>query len=69
MSERVDWDGLMRFGLGTMRLPPDAFWSMTPRELAAAAAPWRRDARRGPERSAFEALMRRFPDQDRSDRE
>ncbi|MEO1399544.1 MAG: phage tail assembly chaperone [Pseudomonadota bacterium] len=26
----------MAFGLGILRLPPDAFWAMTPRELAAA---------------------------------
>jgi uncharacterized phage protein (TIGR02216 family) len=27
----------MGFGLGVLRLSPRAFWSMTPRELAAAA--------------------------------
>ena len=26
----------MRAGLGVLRLPPDVFWSMTPREFAAA---------------------------------
>jgi uncharacterized phage protein (TIGR02216 family) len=53
----------MRFGLGVLRLSPAAFWSLTPRELAAAldgvygrpAAPL----------SAAElgALMRAFPDE------
>jgi uncharacterized phage protein (TIGR02216 family) len=52
----------MGFGLGTLRLSPDAFWRMTPRELAAAmqavlgcrAAPL--------DRAAFAALRARFPD-------
>jgi len=52
----------MGFGLGTLRLPPDAFWRMTPRELAAAidAIMPRRAAPLA--RGAFDALMRRFPD-------
>lgn len=29
----------MRFGLGTLRLPPAAFWAMSVPELAAALAP------------------------------
>ena len=33
MAEPVDWPALMRLGLGVLRLPPDAFWSMTPGEL------------------------------------
>jgi len=33
---RIDWPGLMRLGLGALRLSPERFWSMTPRELAAA---------------------------------
>jgi uncharacterized phage protein (TIGR02216 family) len=49
-------------GLGVLRLSPDAFWRMTPRELALALgaafpappAPIRR--------SEFAALVRRFPD-------
>jgi uncharacterized phage protein (TIGR02216 family) len=52
----------MGFGLGTLRLPPDAFWKMTPRELAAAI-----DAVLGPremplDRASFAALRARFPD-------
>lgn len=56
----IDWPGLMRAGLGGLRLSPEAFWSMTPRELSAAlnapglAAPMSRDRLR--------ALERRFPD-------
>lgn len=30
---RFDWPGLMRLGLGHLRLHPDAFWALTPREL------------------------------------
>lgn len=36
MAERVDWAGLMRLGLGRLRLAPDAFWAMTPGELTLA---------------------------------
>ena len=52
----------MGFGFGTLRLSPDAFWRITPRELAAAmegvlgprAAPL--------DRGGFESLRARFPD-------
>lgn len=52
----------MRFGLGVLRLPPEAFWKMSPRELASA---WSAvvGEKTGPlERSGLEALMERFPD-------
>lgn len=29
----MDWPGLMRAGLGALRLQPEAFWAMTPVEL------------------------------------
>ena len=56
------WKQAMGFGLGTLRLAPDAFWRMTPRELAAAM-----EAVFGPgqptlDRTAFAALRARFPD-------
>ena len=56
------WAEAMAFGLGVLKLPPDAFWRMTPRELAQAIA-----AVRGPlaapfTRDALGALMQRFPD-------
>ena len=50
------------FGLGHLRLTPDAFWSMTPRELAAAMKPYCVDASSVVERSALDHLMRAFPD-------
>jgi uncharacterized phage protein (TIGR02216 family) len=31
------WDDAIGFGLGVLKLSPDAFWRMTPRELALAA--------------------------------
>lgn len=55
------WDAALAFGLGRLRLSPDAFWSMTPRELAAAAGlllPGRGEL----QRADLEALMRAFPD-------
>jgi uncharacterized phage protein (TIGR02216 family) len=53
----------MAFGLGTLRLSPRDFWSMTPRELASA-----RDGVLGHvdagslSRDAFHALQAQFPD-------
>lgn len=34
--ERIDWPGLMRIGLGQLRLAPDEFWAMTPVEFRCA---------------------------------
>jgi uncharacterized phage protein (TIGR02216 family) len=61
-AEPFPWQQAIGFGLGVLRLPPEQFWRMTPRELACAIA-----AVRGPraaplDRAAFDALMRRFPD-------
>ena len=52
----------MGFGLGVLRLSAEAFWRMTPRELAAAM-----EAVLGPreialDRASFAALRARFPD-------
>lgn len=57
---RFPWAEIMALGLGDMRLAPEAFWAMTPRELFAAAglrvaAPMGRDA--------LDGLMARFPDE------
>lgn len=56
------WETAIGLALGVLRLAPDAFWRMTPRELALAlraalgppAAPF--------QRAALSALMTRFPD-------
>ena len=56
------WQEAIGFGLGVLRLAPEQFWRMTPRELAYAVA-----AVRGPhhgpmDRAAFDTLMQMFPD-------
>ncbi len=62
MMKPFPWRAAMGFGVGVLRLAPDAFWRMTPRELAAAIA-----AVRGPlvaplKRVDLDDLMQRFPD-------
>jgi uncharacterized phage protein (TIGR02216 family) len=52
----------MGFGFGVLRLSPDAFWRMTPRELAAAITAFAPPRAAPLARSTFDALMRRFPD-------
>ena len=54
----------MRLGLGLLRLPPDAFWAMTPRELEAAGTALfgHRSAPGRPARKDLLALMARYPD-------
>lgn len=51
----------MTAGFGLLRLSSRDFWALTPRELAAALRPLM-PARMVPTRSAFDALMRAFPD-------
>jgi uncharacterized phage protein (TIGR02216 family) len=36
MSRKTDWQALMRTGLGRLRMAPETFWAMSPREFAAA---------------------------------
>lgn len=52
----------MAFGLGVLRLAPEDFWSMTPRELQAAAEGVYGRAAGPPSRATLDALMRDFPD-------
>lgn len=66
MAEPVDWPALMRLGLGTLRLPPEAFWSMTPGEFrraleGAGIAPIGGGAR-SMDRGRLVELMTAFPD-------
>lgn len=55
------WKEAIGFGLGVLRLPPEQFWRMTPRELALAI-----EAVRGRgvplDRGALTNLMTRYPD-------
>jgi uncharacterized phage protein (TIGR02216 family) len=52
----------MAFGLGRLRLPPDAFWRMTPRELAAAARAFGSPETMAPSYQDLSDLMRAYPD-------
>jgi len=55
------WRQAIGFGLGVLRLPPEQFWRMTPRELAYAIEA---ASGRGPPlgRDALRQLMKRYPD-------
>jgi uncharacterized phage protein (TIGR02216 family) len=55
------WKQVIGFGLGVLRLSPDAFWRMTPHELGCAIEAV--TGRAAPiERTDFDGLMQRFPD-------
>lgn len=63
-SEGLNWDFLMRFGLGVLHLTPDHFWAMTPREFDAALKGHIGQFGSGAPMGAAElsALSARFPD-------
>ena len=52
----------MAFGLGVLGHDPNAFWSMTLKEMAAAVRGVVPDADAPVGRDAMQALMRRYPD-------
>jgi uncharacterized phage protein (TIGR02216 family) len=52
----------MTVGLGVLRLSPAAFWAMTPKELAAAAAAFAPGGEGPIGRGRLGELMGRFPD-------
>jgi uncharacterized phage protein (TIGR02216 family) len=52
----------MGFGLGTLRLSPEAFWRMTPRELACAIEALTGRGGAPPSRRRLLELMTRYPD-------
>ncbi|MFG1419583.1 rcc01693 family protein [Xanthobacter sp. V0B-10] len=56
------WAEAMGLGLGILRLSPDAFWRMTPRELACAAGALAPRAAPALGRADLADLMARFPD-------
>jgi uncharacterized phage protein (TIGR02216 family) len=57
----MDWAGLMRLGLGELRLRPDDFWALTPAELRLIAG---REGQGAPmTRAGFEGLARAYPDE------
>lgn len=55
------WKQAIGFGLGVLRLSPEQFWRMTPRELAYAIEA--ASGRNAPlDRNALAQLMARYPD-------
>ena len=56
------WQELMGFAFGILKLTPDTFWAMTPREFDAAAAPYLHSSQ-ATKRKTLAALMQEFPDQ------
>ena len=56
------WDDAIGFGLGVLRLSPDAFWKMTPRELALAIRAVTGQHVTPLTRDILDDLTRRFPD-------
>lgn len=56
------WEAAIGFGLGVLRLSPQAFWAMTPRELAHAITASRGAALPPLDRATLDQLMTRFPD-------
>ena len=57
------WKDAIGFGLGVLKLPPETFWRMTPRELAAAIEAVRGRNGAPLPRARLDELMRRFPDE------
>jgi uncharacterized phage protein (TIGR02216 family) len=62
MRHAFPWNDAIAFGLGVLRLPPAAFWAMTPRELAAAMSVARGARTEAPSRNTLEDLLSAFPD-------
>jgi uncharacterized phage protein (TIGR02216 family) len=57
------WAQVLAIGLGVLRLSPDQFWSMTPREFAAALRGLYGERTPPLDRASFQSLVDRFPDQ------
>ncbi|HET9715708.1 MAG TPA: rcc01693 family protein [Pseudolabrys sp.] len=55
------WKQAIGFGLGVLRLAPEQFWSMTPRELSCAIEAIT-GTRPTLDRNTFAELMQRYPD-------
>lgn len=58
------WQTAMQVGFGVLKLSPDAFWRMTPRELAAAMTALRGGMPEAIGRARLSELMRLFPDRE-----
>jgi uncharacterized phage protein (TIGR02216 family) len=56
------WKEAIGFGLGVLKLSPEQFWRMTPRELSLALQAAR--GRGAPlDRASLQDLMKRYPDE------
>ncbi len=56
------WKQALAIGLGVLRLPPEQFWKMTPREFAAALRGLYGDPQMPLDRKTLENLAARYPD-------
>jgi uncharacterized phage protein (TIGR02216 family) len=56
------WDEAIGFGLGVLRLSSDAFWRMTPRELARAVEAVNGRMPVHFDRATLTQMMTRYPD-------
>lgn len=64
----LDWAGLMRAGIGGLRLLPRDFWSLTPVELMLLVGGTEAGIAAGATmRDRFEALCAQFPDKEEQD--
>lgn len=64
-SAPFPWARALAIGLGVLRLSPEAFWRMTPREFAAALRGLYGEPATPIDRAALDALLARFPDRSR----
>jgi len=62
MADTFPWRDAISFGLGRLRLPSGAFWSMTPRELALAMEGFTGRIGGPLDRGRLNDLMTRYPD-------
>jgi uncharacterized phage protein (TIGR02216 family) len=58
----ASWQELMAFAFGVLKLTPDTFWAMTPREFDASAKPYLPFNNTTQRADLFE-MMNAFPDQ------
>ncbi len=61
-AEPFPWERVIGFALGILRLPPDAFWRMTPREFSLAILAITERSGAPLQRADLELMMSRFPD-------
>jgi uncharacterized phage protein (TIGR02216 family) len=61
MRRKLPWQALMAAAFGHLRLSPESFWSMSPRELSAALG--QSPGSTPLVRERLEALMAQYPDE------